>query len=182
MGRKGLRIDVQLRDTFTGREWWLDATCVHPTCASRLASELVSATARLTPNQTTPHHGAAVLDQTKHKHAVYAPLLAIAAKQLLDGKRQEAPIFLAVAATTHGELGPESIKAMETITKAFRERVERVGDRADGKKPAELVKSFRSRFRLALLCAIADGHARMLSTAGLPASSIIGSRLPPPTR
>lgn len=109
-------------------------------------------------------------------------MLAIAAKQLLDGKRQEAPIFLAVAATTHGELGPESIKAMETITKAFRERVERVGDRADGKKPAELVKSFRSRFRLALLCAIADGHARMLSTAGLPASSIIGSRLPPPTR
>ena len=63
MGRKGLRIDVQLRDTFTGREWWLDATCVHPTCASRLASELVSATARLTPNQTTPHHGATVLAQ-----------------------------------------------------------------------------------------------------------------------
>ena len=93
MGRKGLRIDVQLRDTFTGREWWLDATCVHPTCASRLASELVSATARLTPNQTTPHHGAAVLDQIKHKHAVYAPLLAIAAKQLLDGNRQEAPLF-----------------------------------------------------------------------------------------
>ena len=175
-GRKGLRIDVQLLDTHAGREYWLDATCVHSTCASRLVAELASATARVAPTPLTPHHGAAAGDQTKLKHAVYAPLLSIAAKQQLDGKRPDNPIFLAVTATTHGELGSEAIKTIEIVTKIFRKRVEREGDRADGKKPTDLVNGFRARFRLALLCAVADGHAMMLTTAGLPASSIINSR------
>jgi hypothetical protein len=83
MGRKGLRIEVRMRDTFTGRELWIDATCVHVRVPLRLTSELASANPA-PPNQTTPPM-ADILDETKHKYAEYAPLLAIAVKQLLDG-------------------------------------------------------------------------------------------------
>ncbi len=51
---------------------------------------------------------------------MYAPLLAIAAKQILDGKCEEASAVFAAAATTmYVQLGPR--KVMEGMTKAFRE-------------------------------------------------------------
>ncbi len=84
MGRKGLRIDVRMRDTFTGRELWIDATCVHvrvPLAAHIRACERQPGS----PEPDHPHQVADIQDETKHKYAVYAPLLAIAVKQLLDG-------------------------------------------------------------------------------------------------
>ncbi len=77
---------------------------------------------------------------------VYAPLLAIAAKQILDGKCEEASVVFAAAATMYVQLGPR--KVMEGMTKAFRERIKGESDRADGKKPTKLVKFFRSRFTI----------------------------------
>ena len=50
MGRKGLRIDVRMRDTFTGRELWIDATCVHV----RVPLAALASANPAPPNQTTP--------------------------------------------------------------------------------------------------------------------------------
>jgi hypothetical protein len=82
------------------------------------------------------------MDQTKHKYAVYAPLLAIA-KQLLDGKCQAASIFLPAPATTRyaASTNGHDHAYMETIAKTYRKWIEYVGDRAHGKKLAVLVKS-----------------------------------------
>ena len=37
---KGLRIDLQLIDPFSLQERWIDTTCIHATCKSRLKNEL----------------------------------------------------------------------------------------------------------------------------------------------
>ena len=36
---KGLRIDVQIIDQHTGHQRWVDTTCIHPTCQSRIQTE-----------------------------------------------------------------------------------------------------------------------------------------------
>ena len=118
-----------------------------------------------------PHSSDAATEQTKLKHDVYSPLMAIAAKQHLDGKRVVLPSFLAVVGTTHGELGAESIHLIENLTACYREKLDREGERPDGQKPTDLTANFRTRCRFGLLCAIADGHAMMLTAAGLPSSS-----------
>ena len=173
-GKKGLRIDVRLRDGFTGKEWWCDTTCIHPTAASHIGEEIsgprASAAAPLTTRARTK--AGASSGQTQLKHDVYGPLMAMATKQHLDGKRLVLHKFLAVVlGTTHGELGKETIHLVEALTACYRERLDREGERPDGNKPEDLCKSYRTRFRQGLLMAIAQGHAQMLTAAGLPSSS-----------
>ncbi len=82
MGRKGLRIDLRMRDTFTGRELWIDATCVHV----RLVAH--SRACECQPGSPEPDHPPIkwqISGRNQTQYAVYAPLLAIAVKQLLDG-------------------------------------------------------------------------------------------------
>ena len=37
---KGLRIDLQIEDPVSNQEIWVDVTCIHPTCKSRIKTEL----------------------------------------------------------------------------------------------------------------------------------------------
>ena len=37
---KGLRIDLEIIDPYTNEVRWIDATCIHPTCKSRIKSEI----------------------------------------------------------------------------------------------------------------------------------------------
>ena len=170
----GLRIDVQIIDHQTGQELWVDTTCVHPTCKSRLDAEHQDTMDRLAARQgaaAKPCNSHAAIAQTTKKRADHAPLLAIATKQHLDGRRAMKPTFLAAVGTTLGELGPEAIRLQEALTLMYKTRVELEGPRPDGQTAAVLSADFRSRFRFAMLCGIAQGQALMLTTAGLPSSS-----------
>ena len=100
MGRKGLRIDVRMRDTFTGRELWIDATCVHvrvPLAAHIRACERQ-------PGSPEPDHPPTwQIFWTKPNTSM--PCTRHCSQSLSSSswtaiKCQEAPIFLAAPATT----------------------------------------------------------------------------------
>ena len=107
---KGLRIDVQITDHQSGHEKWVDTTCIHPTCQSRIQAEWKDTQNPITSyeldrkegkqNLTTKIVGHAVKTQTRFKHQIYSPLVTIAHKQKIDRKRNQTPIFIAAVAST----------------------------------------------------------------------------------
>jgi hypothetical protein len=178
---KGLRIDVQITETFTGEERWVDATCIHPTCQTRIEDEFRNtkkiiaayeeARTKNTNNTKFVKIGYAVKDQTGHKHTVYSPLITVANKQVVDGRRRRAPVFLAAATSTLGELGRETVLLQEFLTAAYGRKLAREGPRQDGVPHKRLTAMFRNKFRLKIIMAIAKGLAFQIWSAGLPRSS-----------
>merc|ERR1711997_914466 len=80
---KGLRIVLEIIDPYTNEVRWIDATCIHPTCKSRIKSEIsdlregiksaLEARTNNQKNQLEGRKGHAVLKQTQTKHNTYAP-------------------------------------------------------------------------------------------------------------
>ena len=179
---KGLRIDLQLIDPFSLQERWIDTTCIHATCKSRLKNELKDIQEKLQAEKESkqgernyPHiaqsGGNAVRQQTIFKHAVYSQLVAIGRKQFHQGRRTQEPIFLAAVATTNAEFGKELIMLQEFLTAAYGRALIRYGDRDDGSKLKTCTANYRNRFRTRIVMAIAKGHSRMLNECGLPRKS-----------
>jgi len=157
-------------------------TCIHPTCKNKIQTELLHIKDKIKDeelrrkqipsNLTIDKYGKAVQNQTNNKHRTYTPLLEIANKQTLDGFRDQNPTFLAVAITTNGEFGPETIKTIEIITKAYAHKCTKEKKlRHDGRTVEELTASFRNKLRDSLQIAVAKGLSRMITTAGWPVSS-----------
>lgn len=171
---KGLRIDLFIQDIETLEELWIDTTCIHPTCKTRLPRELAHTLKHLnwkpSSDESRRPAGQATSDQKKVKHDLYAPLIAIAAKQHMDGIRQSNPKFLAAVTTTLGELGEDTFTLQEWLTKAYRRKLLRSSDRSDGRSHSQLTAIYRNKLRLALQIATAKGQADMLNAAGLPRS------------
>ena len=166
---KALRVDVSLLDHDTGSEVYVDTTCIHPTCQSRLKKELSRITERLSdPLNPKLRAGFAVEAQTEHKHKDYDPLVEVARKQLANGRRTSAPVFYATVVTTYGELGRETVMLQEWLTSAYGRRLDREGPRDDGTSRARLTAEFRNNFRVGMLTAVAKGLAAMLNSAGFP--------------
>ena len=115
--------------------------------------------------------GYAVRDQTKYKHGVYSPLVAIGRKQFHQGRRTQEPIFLGAVATTNGEHGNETIKLQEFIVAAYGRQLLGQGIRDDGSTIQECTTKIRQKFRPRIITAVAKGHARMLNECGLPRKS-----------
>jgi hypothetical protein len=175
---KGLRIDLRIMNPITGDEWWVDVTSIHPTCKSRVAAEykraLENQKAELDAKKQVRGQflvGKAVEDQSALKHTMYAPLVAIAAKQKLDGKRAVVPRFFAAVCSSLGEYGQDTFKLSELITAAFKGKMFRMGDRCDDQKPAALSAAFRNKLRTSIQFAVGKGLANMLLYSGLPSSS-----------
>ena len=166
---KALRVDVSLVDHDTGNEVYVDTTCIHPTCKSRIKDELKRTTERLSdPRNPKLRAGFAVEAQTEKKHTDYQPLVDVARKQLANGRRTSAPTFYAAVVSTYGELGQETVKLQEWLTSAYGRRLDREGPRDDGTSRARLTAAFRNHFRLRMLTAVAKGLGAMLNSAGFP--------------
>ena len=103
------------------------------------------------------------------KHEQYQLMLTIAAKQALDGKRQDTPQFSGAACSLFGTFSQDLTDLVEWLAKAYARKLQREGDRDDGCEAPRLTAQFRNRLNLRLQAAIARGTARMLLTAGLPA-------------
>jgi hypothetical protein len=113
---RGLRIDLQIENTETRQLLWVDTTCVHSTCKSRLDAEHKRNQQNIALEAHSPKlPGKAAEDQTAQKHSLYAPLVAVAEKQHMDGFRDTVPRFLAVVTTTHGELGSDTFFLQEWL-------------------------------------------------------------------
>jgi len=99
---------------------------------------------------------------------VYSPLLSIAPKQHVDGKRSSIPIFVPAAMTTLGEFSKPLFTMQERIVCSYKAKVKREGPRRDGQSPDSLTAAFRNRLRCELQTSVAKGFARQLVEAGLP--------------
>ena len=171
---KGLRIDLSISDPETQKEMYVDTTCIHPTCQSRLPAEHKQLTNWLASNQQEPTPAPtsqAVLDQTAHKHSVHAKLVTIAAKQAADGKRPHPPKFFAATVSTYGEFGPDLLALQERLTAAYGRRLLREGPRDGGTQRQALTATFRNKFRFRVLIAVARGVAKMCNEVGLDKKS-----------
>ena len=172
--RKGLRIDVKIKDPTSNQETWVDTTCIHPTCASRLTKEVKLLEQQLQhPRRTATgkpiqRTGQAVQDQAAHKIAHYQPLVSVAQRQVHSGRRQEMPKFLPVVVSTHGELGRGAQTLIERLTHSYGLRLTEEGERKDGAEVGELTARFRHELRCTLKVAVAKGLGRMLLASGLP--------------
>lgn len=177
--KTGLRADLFIQDTETFEQLWVDNTTIHTTCRTRLSKQFTHILNELKSVPTSTEDldddsdgkGGAAADQRAFKHKKYAPLLAIAAKQFMDGMRQSNPKFLAPVATTHGEMGEDSFALQEWLTKAYKRSLLRAPDRLDGLTHAQLTAAYRNNLRLAIQIATAKGQADMINSAGLPRSS-----------
>ena len=178
---KGLRIDVQATDPISSDEYWIDVTCIHPTCKSRIKKESAHIKNKIMEeekrrkkgenNPTSNISGKAVLDQTNNKHNTYEPLISMARKQKNDGIRDKEPKFLAVVITTNGEFGPETIQTIELLTRAYSNKIAKEGPQDDGSTVQDLTAEFRNGLKDALQVAVARGLARMIYSAGWPTYS-----------
>ena len=178
-GTKGLRIDLQIKDPFSNQEIWIDVTCIHPTVKTRIQTELKQTKKEIifeddrkrginNHGQKMEIDGNAARQQMKLKHKTYAPLITIAKKQVKNGMRHCGPKFGGCVATTHGELGLETIKLQEYLTWNYGKKLAMEGHRDNGKKISTLTAEYRNDFRVKIMMAIAKGQARMLNTTGLP--------------
>ena len=179
---KGLRIDVALsrpHDQSAGSVLWVDVTSVSSTCQTRIDAELKDICEKKVfmskseqaskPLADIDWGGHALKQQEQHKRNVYAPLMAVAAKQLLDNRREVAPIFLAPAISTLGEFSEDCIKLQEWLLTTYKMKLAREGPRDDGQSANQLTAAFRQQIRQGLIVAVAKGQGQMLLAAGLPA-------------
>jgi len=120
----------------------VDTTCIHPTCQSRIQAEWKDTQNRITSyelyrkegkqNLATKTVGHAVKSQTRFKHQTYSPLVTIAQKQKIDGKRTQSPIFIAAVANNLAELGHETVELQEWLTSVYARKLSDEGPCADG--------------------------------------------------
>ena len=82
--------------------------------------------------------GRAVQSATKRKHTLYAPLMTLASKQAVDGRRKKAPRFFAAACSTLGEWGQDVFALPEWLVHAYALKLEEEGDQDDGSSIAKL--------------------------------------------
>ena len=131
----GLEVDNHITDPISSQEIIVDVTCIHPTCKKRLPLEFNHTFKARAKNGYDPlckTQGAALTAQSAHKHAKYAPLLAVMLKQKASRLRSHVPRFFAACISTHGELGKETIQLTEWLTSAYSRRLEREADDDDG--------------------------------------------------
>ena len=92
----------------------------------------------------------------------------MAQKQTKEKKRLQCPTFNPFIVSDFGDLSPAAIELQEWLVSAFAKKCEREGARSDGCNKADMVRSFRQKFKLNVQLAVASGLGGMLLTAGQP--------------
>ena len=109
-----------------------------------------------------------LLKREAEKSFKYSRLITVAQKQTKEKKRLQCPVFNSFIVSDFGDLSPAAIELQEWLVTAYAKKVEREGARPDGCNKADMVRSFRQKFKLNVQLAIASGLGGMLLTAGQP--------------
>jgi hypothetical protein len=109
-----------------------------------------------------------LLKREAEKKFKYARLITVAQKQTKEKKRLQCPTFNSFIVSDFGDLSPDAFELQEWIVTAFAKKCEREGPRQDGCNTADLVRSFRQKFKINVQLAVASGFGGMLLTAGQP--------------
>jgi hypothetical protein len=172
-GTKGLRVDLQL--LFDDEEFWVDSAATHPTTNSTTsrvtkwvkahdtANEEAGGLLRLNSMLMEPSPCVATAVNTKHNR--YGGLLDVASTQFKAGARATQPVFIAAVTSHTGEMAPELHTLVESITRQYARTITK-HDLEDGVSKNRRTGIFRSRFKDALMTAMAEGFGRLLAGAG----------------
>jgi hypothetical protein len=162
----------------TGETKWTDVSVMHTSAASYVDVELKAVgeqinasnivTAFELPDYLKVKPSPSLLKREAEKNLKYSRLITIAQKQTREKKRLQCPTFTSFIVSAFGDLSPAAIELQEWIVACFAKKCERDGPRADGCKTADLVRSFRQKFKLDVQLAVASGFGGMLLTAGQP--------------
>jgi hypothetical protein len=176
--RQGLRLDIEATDVHSGKRYWLDVTCVHPTCKSSINAELKSTMRNIeaflqgkAEKDWPCLSGARAVKAEMDKRKLYSQLAVIGQKQAADKGSRHAPTFMPLVVTTLGELGIDMIKLEEIATSADAQRLldaREIRERDDGRDTASLTAEYRTQFRTRSQIDVAKGVAQMIAGAGIP--------------
>jgi hypothetical protein len=162
----------------TGETKWIDTTAVHTTCLSYENKELKAIVKRNLSTSMSDLH--ALPDMLQHdpsptllareteKVEKYSRLLMVATKQHSDGKRTSLPTFAPFVVSDLGELAPAAVSLQEWLVDQYRRKLLKYGARADGCSTADLVRTFRHKFKTGIQLAMAAGIGAMIQAAGQP--------------
>ena len=175
---KGLRIDAAIENPVTGETKWADVSITHTSAVSYADAELkavghqinssnIAATFEL-PDYLKVQPSPSLLKREAEKNFKYSRLITVAQKQTKEKKRLHCPTFTAFIVSDFGDLSPAALELQEWLVTAYAKKCEREGTRADGCNSADLIRSFRQKFKLNVQLAIASGLGGMLLTAGQP--------------
>jgi hypothetical protein len=175
---KGLRIDAAIENPVTGETKWTDVSVTHTSAATYADSELkavghkintsnIAATFEL-PDYLKVQPSPSLLKREAEKNFKYSRLITVAQKQTKEKKRLKCPTFTAFMVSDFGDLSPAALELQEWLVTAYAKKCERDGARADGCNSADMIRSFRQKFKLNVQLAIASGLGGMLLTAGQP--------------
>jgi hypothetical protein len=175
---KGLRIDASIENPVTGETKWTDVSVMHTSAASYVQAELKSVGEKATasnlsatfhvPDYMKAAPSPSLLKKEVEKNFKYSRLIDVARKQTKDKKRLQCPSFNSFLVSDFGDLSPAAVELQEWLVTAFAKKCEREGARSDGCKIADMVRSFRQKFKLNVQLAIASGFGAMLLSAGQP--------------
>ena len=175
---KGLRIDAAIENPVTGETKWTDVSVMHTSAASYVGAEMksigekinasnISATFEL-PDYLKTKPSPSLLKRQAEKSLKYSRLITVAQKQTKEKKRLQCPDFNPFVVSDFGDLSPAAIELQEWLVTAYAKKCEREGARLDGCNLADMVRSFRQKFKLNVQLAVASGLGSMLLTAGQP--------------
>ena len=175
---KGLRIDASLVDPVTQETKWIDFSATQTTAASYIAAEMKNVGQKVTstnlsslfdlPDYAKAAPSPSLLKKEAEKTHKYSRLIIVAKRQTTEKKRSKTPLFAPFIVSSFGDLAPQAVEVQEWLVAAYARNCERLGPRSDGYSTAELVRSFRQRFKLNVQLAVAAGTGQMLIAAGQP--------------
>ena len=165
----GLRLDLEIVDTYNNEFRWIDVTSVHPTCKTRIKREFIGIYKQIesakvarqdqTEDPLADKSGRTVTDQAALKFDHYAPLLAVAKKQCEAKRRASMPTFSPAIVTTYGEVSKQTIHLREWLAMRYGQRLQREGEFDDGVKISTKTAIFRNNFKTNIQVAVARGMA-----------------------
>jgi hypothetical protein len=176
---KGVRLDLEisLPSEKGTLEIWCDFTGIHPTSkgaraplatflrATRMSDSAASGV--VLNNAMAREPSPAVVQATKVKMARYLTLMGLATTQVQKRMHTTLPKLVAGVITHLGELGPDMIGLIETLTSAAARQF-RAGPLSRGLSRAKYTAIYRTKLKDALLCANASGFGQALVAAGNP--------------
>ena len=172
-GTKGLRIDSRL--LFGDEEFWIDGGATHTTQngmirkTTKWVNELMTANLAsggiLRANSKLMEPSPCVSNAVAIKNSRYEPLLDIAAAQVKNGTRSIMPTFITAIVSHTGEMAPGVFTLVEAITRQYAKTITPT-DLEDGISKTKRTGRFRSRFKDAIMTAMAEGFGRTLVSAG----------------
>ena len=167
------RVDSHITDC-TGRELFIDASAIHPTCKSHrdkalahaysVAAAEQAAADGTDPALTVTSDPLLTAQQAKVDH--YMPLMNLVRLQSLNRLRRSDPPFLGTLTSHSGEFAPHTFLAIAWLTRAFKLSLRGTGPRRDGLSIPQLTRIFRRRLKDEIISAIAFGFGCMLLSAG----------------